>query len=367
MRGKPLPLFIRPSFGDNGGTVQLVLQVFGGLFLLILFLIVVTLLFIRWKMKQFFKGVANAGGPSVPLTLELVRVKKINWADGSSAGKAKAELVSHGFTACGSFTSERIPGLKMAAFVNEVKKLYAVLYEHPAGMQWVDVVQRHPKDKSVTVTSATVGEEVESPPWSQKITLAGRPVSALMEEMERHQRPDALYAFAEEFEEVFAKFYERSMKWQVESGAINNPDDITEIADMLGVEANESDLEGSRQILQERDAKMKSAYLEAKGLSAAEWEGQRPRTVFVHSRLKGAEMDELLSSQTVLPDGTDEVDEGVSEFLLASAGDARTIWKEALTRGRLTEAFRLDHSMEDPYPCDVYVFEPPAGQRNLAE
>lgn len=354
-------LYIRQPFGDNGGIVQVVLQVLGGLFLLALFLAVSAVFFIRWKMRQLFKALANTGGPSVPLTLDLRKVESLAWADARSAGKTTVELVGHGFTPCESFVSDRIPGLKLAAFLHEGKRLYGVLYEHPAGHQWIDLAQRFPDDTSVTVTNATMGEEVESPPWSKKVTLAGSSFPELLEEMEKHRRPEALPVLAEEFEEVFSSFYERSMKWQVESGAINDPDDITQISEMLGVEANESDLAGSRQILKERDEKMRSTYLEARGMTAAEWEGQRSRTVFVHSRLSGNDMEDLMSGLAELPDGPDGLNEEVCEFLWESKGDARAVWKEMLLRAGLKESIRLDHSMEEPTPCDVYVYQRPAG------
>lgn len=332
------------------------LQVLGVLFLLLLLAGVGLILFLRWQFKKIAKQIASMGGPTVPMTLDLMPADAEEWEHRQKADAADLDFKRAGFEPAGIFSSGRVPGLTVAGYVHQELRLYGGYFEMEDENTWFDLAQVYPDESSLTVTDQTRGADQPSPPWSEKVVVSKAGLAEVLSEMKKRSRPDAVEVDAGSFAKVLSDLYKKSMKWQVENGFINDPSTISDLEGFSGRSAHEGDMEAIRQVLEAKEAEMREAYLAAKGFTAAEWDRRKERTVFVHDGLNLEDLAQRLDEGLEqFVDGSLEPDSW--EDIVESELTPREAWSEAIEELDLTEVLLFDLTVEEPYPCDVYCWQ----------
>lgn len=199
-------------------------------------ILVLILLLVIWKLfgkriiaALLVQSAARGGLKSVgrraliaqPETITLGRVEFPEWQDRAAVDELKNPLLAGGFDYVGTFSVDKMPGMKLAVLVNADQHIAAHIYEHPKAGVWVELVTRY-DDGSSHSLSTLPATGIQSPPWVQIIRAAKAPAGELVRQLvkERHsgdmKRVTADTA-VQEFQEAYAKI----MFWQKNRGGLS--------------------------------------------------------------------------------------------------------------------------------------------------
>jgi hypothetical protein len=329
------------------------LQIVGLVALILVGALVVVIggifLWVRWQAARLGAEFKKMGGPAVVLDLRLEAASPLSWRKADRAKAAEKDLEALGYAPCGTYQSQAVPGLLVSAFVQPELCLYAVVCEHPAASPWIDLYQEAPNGDGLTVTNLESGGDVPTPEWSRKIILAGEPAARLHEEMAKAiAGRDAAAATPEGFLACFEGAYRRSMEWQMESGRVNNPHDISSACELTGLVPDAEAFAAAEAIYEKRRQSAREAFLAQSSLSAAEWDRESERTIFI------TEDDRIEALYEMLEDWTDG---RFTPPLRQPKGPPIDAFPALLERAELEDQLLLIASLAEPVRCDVYRFK----------
>ncbi len=189
--------------------------------------------FIRYLIQKF----SYLFNP--PLRIHLV-------PEAAGKGRSKVfeqhrrELDSRSFDEIGTFRIPEMSGLMLTAFTQPYQNVCAVVYNHPIVGCFIDMFSENEESRSLTVSSAPLGEELDQPPGREKIIDKTLTVSDLYDLILKdrpagpHKRIDASN-FVVEFQAAYAK----EMDWRVNRGGVTE-EEVRRSAQVMGIASDKT-------------------------------------------------------------------------------------------------------------------------------
>ncbi len=152
-----------------------------------------------------------------PLTIQLVPVD--DRAKGRFADAHRRELETIGFTPVGIYQVREIPGVTLVALTHAAQSVCAVVYRHPIAGVFLDVCTMYEDGRSVTVTTAPAGQNLDQPPGRTKLYEKERTARQLYERL-LSERPAGAFKRidASNFMRMFEAEYANEMAWRKQRG-----------------------------------------------------------------------------------------------------------------------------------------------------
>jgi len=211
----------------------------------ILFLL--GLLVVAKVLGALGKKFAKASVP--PLRIHLIPVPPASHGD--FARPQQRELEKLGFRPIGAYQVTEIKGLEMVAFSNSAQAVCAIVYRHPVAKVFVDMVSMTEEDRSLTVTTAPKGGNLDQKPGHRKIYATSLAIPKMFERV-LAERPRGNYRVLDEtnFQQVFEREYEREMAWRMGRGGVTM-DEVRREAESMGIKDSETVRQATRQLQDE--------------------------------------------------------------------------------------------------------------------
>jgi hypothetical protein len=198
--------------------------------------IVVAILILGVAMRVI--GTKCAAMLKPPLRIQLVPVA--DRAKGRFADSHRRELESLGFTPIGTFSVREMPGVVLVAFTQSFKAVCAVIYRHPIAGVFIDMVSTTEDDRSLTVTNAPAGGNLDQPPGRAKIFETKHTLRQLFDRV-LSDRPSGPYKRidASNFVRIFEGEYAREMEWRKQRGG-PTADEVRREAHAMGIHSEKT-------------------------------------------------------------------------------------------------------------------------------
>jgi len=222
-----------------------------------LFGLIVAAFVIKFILKAI-QQTASAMTPPARVALVTTQPSKRH---SDNVEKHKKELEARGFRKLGTYRVDPMKGVLLTAFAHPEQSLCGIVYTHPVAGCFMDVVALTEDDRSLTVSTAPAGGELDQREGHQKIYDRTMTVTTLYETA-LQKRPEGQYVswnagnFARKFEEAYAK----EMAWRVSRGGATR-EEVRRIADATGRTFTDEQIEMARQTYQE---KLQSAHRDSR-------------------------------------------------------------------------------------------------------
>jgi hypothetical protein len=203
--------------------------------LYIILTVVVVLFVIVRRVRRFMVTLV----PPSRVHLELSKPSRKHAEDVGARGR---ELESRGFTRIGTYRVDPIAGLLLTAFTHAEHSLCAIVYTHPMAGTFMDIVVKNDAGRSLTVTTAPIGKELDQREGHEKVFDKDMPVATMIETA-MQRRPPAPHVrwsagnFVAKFEEAYAQ----EMDWRAGRGGVTR-DEVRRVADATGRKYSEQDI-----------------------------------------------------------------------------------------------------------------------------
>lgn len=298
--------------------MSIVLQIIGGMVLVIILAMFLGYLWLRWKIRRLarelgtdLEGFSNFS--ATPPTRVRLKPSSPNHWEAKEVQEEVAELDRLGFDRISAYETSDIPGLVLLPFASQDNRTYAVVYHQAGGMgTWSDIYTRYEDGTSLTVTSAPRGAELEHRPGREKAYLPGTPIGKLVEVhhakvSDRPIKPATIEGFVYDFEQA----YQEEMAWRFGKGY--SDDEIRAVAALDGGYSDDI-LEQARDTMNAHAAEqlteiLRRRYVESSGLTAMDWEDQRDRILIVHDKRQSEDVLEEVACYLDLSDALYEIAE----------------------------------------------------------
>lgn len=345
-------------------TVQVALQILGGVFLLIILVIGVGLLVLRRKMKQFGLSLAEMSQFTPPVQLTLIPSDSPNWSDAKNVRRHQDALMLHGFQSEGVFFAEEMSLLIIEGFVHPGRNLLAAIYDHPQGGIVVDIVQKMQDDRTLTVTNTKQGAELDTMPGKSSVRVQDASVDQLLTAWEVDKLSgDSKPAEPGSFKPVFEKAYREEMLWRITKGG-PTAEEVHRVAEASGQNVG-PEIEEMTRMMQRRQANiqlleiLEDIFLKESGVTAYDWEESiGDRLVIIHDNLTTEELEDNLYIAIEDDGGFEIMDEQGRptehgfEIPNMPARDAFAVVNATFPEHR---QFKLHWQCEEPIPADFYL------------
>ncbi len=326
------------------------LQILGGIFLVLLVLVLAAGLFIWYKSRTIG---TSAGMP--PPFVHLYDDPEPEWVQAENIQEEIRSLEASGFSWVGTFRIREMPAFSLAAMIWPEKSLIAVVYLHETLGCWTDIGLEYADGSDLTVTSAPIGSEMDTRPEAKKIFEPGKTAAELLELLNAEKGEGPYVTVTQEnFQELFEASYARDAGWRIEKGGISR-DEIRRVA--KGMKRNFSDnmLEKAWETSQEdyleqlHQECIRRFVMETR-MSVADWERYRNTVFIVTDRVK---------SERLLPYWDEYLDFDKRQIarLDIAALPVRQLFNTL--NNSLPEEFRAERigSVVRPVPADIYAVE----------
>lgn len=331
------------------------LQVLGVLFLIVIVLLVVAVLFIRYKIRKFMGTLQTMVESQIPARLAPARIHLEQlaapaWSDPGAVQALDEPLPGLGFLEAGIFSVREIDGLQIHAWVHPGSSIVAVVYEHPLVGHWLDLVTRYQDGTRLTYANTAQGTGVDHQPGHDVVRLPELDTRRLFERFvrERPAKPTEPVS-PETFAATFEKAYADEMDWRNSRGGATEAE-IRAVALAKGDKVDDTLVSATRMMMQQRalhdlDQTLRERFERESGLPQSEWAELNDRAIFVHDGLT----PEMLSD--TLADYCDEEDTPALSF---EAGSARASFSSYNDRLPADRRFRKIGHLAEPVEVDVY-------------
>lgn len=181
-----------------------------------------------------------------PMHIQLVPVD--DRAKGRFAETHRRELENLGFTPIGVYDVREMPGVTLVAFTNAFKAVCAVVYRHPIGGVFADMVSMTEDDRGLTVTNAPLGGNLDQPPGRAKVFQGAATLRQLCDRL-LADRPQGAYRRidASNFVRVFQDEYAREMEWRHKRGGPTE-DEVRREAHAMGIRSEKTIQKAARSL-----------------------------------------------------------------------------------------------------------------------
>ncbi len=195
---------------------MLILQIIGGIVLVILAIIMIFYLYLRFVFGKYLHL-----QPQVePLKIHLTEDIEPNWLNHKKAKKITKELQEIGFTQGKAFSIEEIPDMLLVHFYKN--HIHAVLYKHRIVGFWVDFSIKVADNDYYYTTNAPLGDEIDMPPNMFKFYDKNASLQQLYNKIEELTKDkEVVYVPVEDFRNYCETIYKEQMSWKVKRGGVS--------------------------------------------------------------------------------------------------------------------------------------------------
>ncbi len=179
---------------------------------------ILALLMVRSAAKGVLNDVGKKAIESQPDFVNLARDEFPKFTNVPGVDELKNPLLASGFGYVGTFTVDKMPGVKVVMLVKPADYVTAHIYEHPKAGIWIELVTCYHDGSSHTLTTLP-STGLQLPPFVQTIRAAKAPATSLVQQliagrktgaMKRVEAADAV----DQFEQNYAKY----ILWQKNKG-----------------------------------------------------------------------------------------------------------------------------------------------------
>ncbi|MFI5350228.1 MAG: hypothetical protein ACHQ2Z_11835 [Elusimicrobiota bacterium] len=103
-----------------------------------------------------------------PDRIRLDRLASPAWRDAAKMAAQAEPLLALGFEECGSYTPDKMPGVKLRILLKEDSRVAAFIYEHPKAGVWTELSVRY-EDGATTACVNRAATGLQPPPFFRKI------------------------------------------------------------------------------------------------------------------------------------------------------------------------------------------------------
>ncbi|HEX2837459.1 MAG TPA: hypothetical protein VHN77_04965 [Phycisphaerales bacterium] len=338
----------------------------GTLFAIALVVATVWWLIKRW-LRKVFSPLAQALESFVPepLRVTLKPAKHFELSNKAAFDQQCADLEALGFDRIGTFATEDIPGLTMAAFTLEGKHAYGVVYDLHGQPVWTDLVTSYEDGRACTYSNLKE-TGADQPPWTTAVKLPEKPVAEVFQAfLQGRPQGTMMPTPPADFVRVFEESYARQMDWRIARGV--DEGEIRRVAKAANAEATEEELQLA--IIARRaqrdgqiDEAVRKDYLRTSKVSAIEWEEIESRILVVHDTMVTDNVArQLLAAHGYVSDGEEGSDSSqklaeIEERL--KDGPVRGTFAALAAQTPPERECRRVWNTEKPVPADVWVMPP---------
>ena len=186
-----------------------------------------------------------------PLRIQLVPVD--DRAKGHFAESHRRELESLGFTPIGIYSVREMPGVVLVAFAQSSQSLCAVVYRHPIAGVFSDMCCITQDDRSLTVTNAPAGANLDHKPGHDKDYVTKASIRQLYDRA-LTQRPTGPYKRLDvsNFARFFEDAYAREMDWRKSRGGVTK-EEVRREAHTMGIRSEKTIDQATEKLHQQYD------------------------------------------------------------------------------------------------------------------
>ncbi len=161
-------------------------------------------------------------------------------------------LEACGFRSIGTYRVEPMRGVVLTAFAHPGQSLCAVVYSHPLVKSFVDMISKTDDDRSLTVTTAPAGQELDQPAGHEKIFDPGLTIAQMVDLVMRRRPHGTLEQWnAGNFAAKFEAAYAKEMNWRQSRGGVTR-DEVRRVAAATGSRATEEQIGEATRKMQEQ-------------------------------------------------------------------------------------------------------------------
>lgn len=226
-----------------------VIKVFLLLVIGLVALVVLGLLFLRWKLLKALGGLAEGleelGQGMNPAEIHLAAEPEPEWSEPQTVARQIEALQAAGHEPIGAYTVDAMPGLTIEALVNPGESSWSVVYDYPGMGVWVDVVTRYADGGGLTATNSPHVDKLDPMPGKDRAIEVGADVPRIVELWAEAVRPDGRKpAVAESFVAEFEQAYAEEMAWRDKRGGPTE-EEVRRIAVEMNDEVSEDAIQAT--------------------------------------------------------------------------------------------------------------------------
>ncbi|MCP4113446.1 MAG: hypothetical protein GY749_49280 [Desulfobacteraceae bacterium] len=250
-------------------------------------------IWLKWRnLKKFMADTFDADiQASTPSRIHLNEDLQPDWLNSDDIREELAMFESSGFSIAGAYRIKEMPAISLMGMINESESMMAVLYKHEDIGYWTDFAIEYADGRELTVSNAPMGGELETRPGAEKIFAKDKSLSELLE-IAKSKKQDGPYAeiTKENFRDNFEASYAKDMAWRNERGGASKKE-ILRVAENMGMDISEDDLETAYDELQENDLdrfheECIEQFSKETTMSVAEWEEYRDYVFIVTDKIE---------------------------------------------------------------------------------
>lgn len=360
--------------------MALFFQMVGAVFVALLLLVIVGILWLRWKLRSFTsqfvdnlgkmaKNLQMTGGMGMlyvpPMTLDLSPAEDDAITHTQEFELATLEVQNQGFKRGELYELGELGAVCRSLFHSD-RRIDVVVYDHPLLNVWVEYCAFFADGTSLSFSNCQQTSGLDQPPDRDTRFFPGEQIAALWERfrLEIADRPIATHVTADTFASRFVKSYNEEMQWRIDRGGVTE-DEVRRCVEMGGGEFSEDHCEMVQQtwrmrIAQHIDEQLRTAFTEGSSMSLSEYEKKRDRLVFIHEQTATDQM--LLYVKIQDEDEEDDADDADAYEEMKTklqqrcqAASPRAVFKDLRDAGELNGHYEFLKEMTTPYTADVYV------------
>jgi hypothetical protein len=170
-----------------------------------------ALLFLRTALRGALSDIGRKALEKQPDTIHLEPLGDPQWKDAAAMEAMAQPLRSKGFTDCGVFTVDKMPGVKLWILFQEQTWVAAHLHEHPKVGVWPELVTRYMNGASHSITTRPA-TGIKMPSWITIIRSQEAPTDQLYERLVRERSQNGIeHVSRTDVTRAFEAAYSRQM------------------------------------------------------------------------------------------------------------------------------------------------------------
>ena len=266
------------------------LKMVAAAFVAFLLLILVLFLWIRYKLKGWFKKFIDAlQGGIPPFRVNLEKIDGApNWSDKKKVDTLHEEFLQLGFEHVGDFDVNPA-GILMKAYVHPTRATCGTIYEQTSVGVFCDLVRKYADGAGYTYTT-TKPTGMDEPPRKTAKFFPDESLTTVAETLWRESpSSETVHVQPAEFARFFERAYAEEMNWRMMRGG-PTAEEIRRIAEISGNECTQEHIDqiqdqwrnGISQFVSERQL---ARFRQQSTMSREEYAELEYRLIAVHDRM----------------------------------------------------------------------------------
>jgi len=185
------------------------------------------LLLLRSAARATLSDIGQRALMKQPDTITLSRLSDPGWKDAAAIAALAQPLLAAGFSDCGAYSIDKMPGVKVRMLFQDDTAVAAHLYEHAQAGLWVELVTRYDGGSSYSA-STLPATGIELPPWVKIIRSPGTPAGELYQRLLHERSSVAIHRITRhDVVREFEEGYLRQMIWMKNKGI--SPEEVAAV------------------------------------------------------------------------------------------------------------------------------------------